>query len=95
MTKEEIEKLPGIIAMMHISESVTVHTNEKIHEKLTEVCNLAIKALEQEPIIDKIRDELIQSIQNGTIKIESGNEELFRIIDKYKAETEADNADSN
>ena len=47
-----------------------------------------IDTLEQEPILDKIRTELIQSIQNGTIKIESGNEELFRILDKYKAESE-------
>lgn len=39
-------------------------------------------------VLDKIRAEIIQSIQNGTLKIESGNEELFRIIDKYKAETE-------
>ena len=38
--------------------------------------------------IDKIRAELIQSIQNGMLKIESGNEELFRILDKYKAESE-------
>jgi hypothetical protein len=35
-------------------------------------------------ILDKIRADLIQSIQNGTIKIESGNEELFHILDKYK-----------
>ena len=34
-------------------------------------------------ILDDIRAELIQSIQNGTIKIESGNEELFRILDKH------------
>lgn len=39
-------------------------------------------------VLDKIRTELIQSIQNGTLKIESGNEELFRIIDKYKRESE-------
>ncbi len=39
-------------------------------------------------ILDKIRAELIQSIQNGTLKIESGNEELFRIINKYNAESE-------
>lgn len=38
--------------------------------------------------LDKIREELIQSIQNGTLKIESGNEELFRIIDKYRGESE-------
>ena len=34
--------------------------------------------------LDKIRVELIRSIRNGTLTIESGNEELFRIIDKYK-----------
>jgi len=39
-------------------------------------------------VLDKIRAELIQSIQNGILKIESGNEELFRIIDKYIAESE-------
>lgn len=44
--------------------------------------------MKQESILDKIRAELIQSIQNGTLKIENGNEELFRIIDKYKAESE-------
>ena len=43
----------------------------------------------QESVIDKIRAELIQSIQNGTLKIENGNEELFRIIDKYKSEKSA------
>lgn len=37
-------------------------------------------------VINMIRAELIQSIQNGTIKIEKGHEELFRIIDKYKTE---------
>ena len=37
---------------------------------------------------DKLRNELIQAIQNGVIKIESGNEELFRIIDKYKESEE-------
>jgi hypothetical protein len=39
-------------------------------------------------VLDKIRVEIIQSIQNGTIKIESGNEELFRILDEYNSESE-------
>lgn len=39
-------------------------------------------------VLDKIRAEIIQSIQNGTLKIESGNEALFNILDKYKAESE-------
>lgn len=43
---------------------------------------------EQESVFAKIRAELIQSIQNGILKIESGNEELFSIIDKYRAESE-------
>lgn len=46
------------------------------------------EAIEDGIPLDKIRAEIIQSIQNGTLKIESGNEELFRIIDKYKAEIE-------
>ncbi len=76
-----------------------------------EAYSMAIKALEQEPfinkpcvssgvcehdkqkVLDKIRAELIQSIQKGTLMIESGNEELFRIIDKYKAETEVEDGE--
>lgn len=53
--------------------------------------------MNSENVIDSIRNELIQSIQNGTIKIESGNEELFNILDKYKTtneDTERDRIDS-
>ena len=60
----------------------------KSKHPIKEALSVAIKTLEQEPILDKIRAELIQSIQNGTLKIESGNEELFRIIDKYRGESE-------
>lgn len=51
-------------------------------------CGKDIKQIYISKILDKIRAELIQSIQNGTLKIESGNEELFRIIDKYKESEE-------
>lgn len=51
--------------------------------------NLAIKALEQEPVLDKIRAE----IQNGTHHFLDGEpiieiKEVLQIIDKYKAESE-------
>jgi hypothetical protein len=46
-------------------------------------------------VLDRVRAELIQSIQNGVIKIESGNEELFRIIDKYKAESEKEDGNDD
>ncbi len=55
-----------------------------------DACEMAIKALEQEPILDKIRAEIIQLIQNGVLKIESGNEALFNIIDKYNVESEVE-----
>ena len=42
----------------------------------------------QEHIFNKIRIEIIQLIQNGVLKIESGNEALFDIIDKYRAGSE-------
>ena len=77
---------------------------EEFKSDFNEICDLAIKALEQEPIkqiyierevLDKIRAEIIQSIQNGTLKIESGNEELFRIIDKYKGESEVEDGNDD
>lgn len=56
--------------------------------RFSKVIRGAVAELRKEPTLDKIRAEIIQSIQNGTLKIESGNEELFRIIDKYKVESE-------
>lgn len=61
-------------------------------------CNEGLKSLvfeirrerryrEREAVLDKIKTELTQSIQNGTLKIESGNKELFRILDNYKSES--------
>lgn len=52
----------------------------------TVIAELEKKAVNE--VLDEVKAELIQSIQNGTLKIESGNEELFRIIDKHKAESE-------
>ena len=75
-------------------ESATVAATSKQQESCTE-----IKTMTKEQdymrgykdgksdVLDEVRAELIQSIQNGTLKIENGNEELFRIIEKYKAES--------
>ena len=77
MTREEaINFLKG-----YLDEEVYTEKCRNAHE-------MAIKALEQEPILDKIKEEIIQLNQNGVLKIESGNEALFDIIDKYKAESE-------
>jgi hypothetical protein len=103
MTREEaIEILQGAIKKPNTKDGY-----------LGQAIDMAIKALEQEPfinkpcissgvcehdknkVLDRVRAELIQSIQNGVIKIESGNEELFRIIDKYKAESEVEDGNDD
>ena len=59
-----------------------------------EALNVAIKALEQEPILDKIRAEIDKArfIDKDTRicknALASGLEVAMQIIDKYKAESE-------
>lgn len=66
-----------------------------------EAIEMAIKALEQEPILDKIRAEIEQLTSRYTISRERGGmgqvewsdrlikeSEVLQILDKYKAETE-------
>jgi hypothetical protein len=60
-----------------------------------EALDMAIKALEQEPILDKIRDELIEnSIEDyeyhgcGTDELIIETSQVLKIIDKYKVEGE-------
>ena len=84
MRAEEIEKLPVIIDMM-LGESVIVDTKEKLHEKLTEVCNLAIKALEQEPntwCMDDAREDFMYDVYN-TLDFLPTNDEANQIIDSF------------
>ena len=67
-----------------------------VTERDFEAFDMAIKALEQEPIIDKIRAEIEQNaypIVHGVNNHENGMTlyGILQIIDKYKAESE-DNA---
>ena len=85
MTKEEVLNI-----LYEIREDNFIPGDACAQDKY-EAIEMAIIIMEQESktdILDRISAELIQSIQNGILKIESGNEELFRIIDKYKAEVE-------
>ena len=50
----------------------------------TEAVKMAIKALEQEPILDKIRAEIDNALSDGMIHKKT----VLGIIDKYKAESE-------
>ena len=63
----------------------------------TEYTDEIIKALEQEPVIDKIRAEIIEKYwdcdickYNGHFNIKGDINDVLQIIDKYKAESEAE-----
>ena len=54
-----------------------------------DACEMAIKALEQEPILDKIRAEIIELWKNEPCAIECGClDEILEIIDKYRGESD-------
>ena len=73
-------------------------------DELNEALDMAIKALEQEPILDKIRAEIMElDYDIETIGFDLNDmpqtemihtvcrEEVLRIIDKHKAESEVNN----
>jgi hypothetical protein len=97
MTREEALKIlkePDRIGynVIHANDEETIKYNTKSQMAL----NMAIKALEQEPVIDKIRAEIEQlTITEGGDDYVRKMAELFslkmkvlHIIDKYKAESE-------
>lgn len=53
-------------------------------DELNNALDMAIKALEQEPILDKIRAEIIELRSRQNV----GVLECLDIIDKYRAESE-------
>lgn len=72
------------------------HTDDYGEESHTAMM-MAIKALERESILDKIRAEIKQMPSELTAdgRRMIRRESAFRIIDKYKTESEVSDADSN
>jgi hypothetical protein len=64
------------------------------HPEVEEAFNMAIEALEQEPILDKIRSEIeelssyVARFNGGDFAIHIDKEKVLEIIDKCKAESE-------
>lgn len=82
---------------MTIEESIKILQSMKYDDDIECSENIAldmgIKALEKEPVLDKIRAE-IMDIGNWSTKSELPNGYLIKvleIIDKYKAESEVEN----
>lgn len=97
MTRERIEDFREIV-LPFLSRTLlkTNYENmgksdaEEFEKDFNEILDLAIKALEQEPVLDKIRAEIIQM---PTISFNANDiykADVLAIIDKYKAESEVD-----
>lgn len=87
MTIKEIENTPELVDFI-LDKSVLADSRTKVYKRLKEVCDLAIKALEQEDVLEKIKDEIKNNtyfINETTEKEGIDFETVEKIIDKYKA----------
>lgn len=88
MTREEaISWLESFI--WHEGEDITIYDTD------IEAIHMAIKALEQEAVLDKIT-EIIDPLRHLSIDEMSGIEwDILRVIDKYKAESEVEDGNDD
>ena len=70
------------------------HTDDYSEESHTAMM-MGIKALEQEPVLDKIRAEIEQAKDTDFQRNRKTYDKCLEIIDKYRAESERVDADSN
>ena len=75
MTREEIKNTPEIVDFM-LDKSVMADSRRKLHKRLEEICELAIKALEQEPYSDAIsREDTIDILLNEMECVQRASDE--------------------
>lgn len=85
MTIQEIKNTPEIVDFM-LDKSVIEDSRMKLHKRLEEICELAIKALEQEPCKDTIsRQAAITGVINLWADKPFGNPTLVEIKDCIEA----------
>lgn len=82
MTNEELKNMLFIIDTL-LDDAITDSTRQKVKDNLIEVCQLAMKALEQKDALEKIRAEIKAKIEE-----EEFARSVFRHEEKdtYKAE---------
>lgn len=92
MTREEAIK---VIHKMLAYTDLNVRAN--LTADMVDACHIAIKALEQEPIFDKIRAEIESitpkaHIRTGKLSIDTELmiplDRVLKVLDKYKSESE-------
>ena len=97
MDEEFIPILEILKELKKITKNLEKLTTKENTSEWVEAADMAIEALEQEPILDKIKAEIGMyeadcRLQGGTDECEKCNSNIFgsiyRIIDKYRAESE-------
>ena len=91
MTREDSINL--LKQVNHILVNDDDYWTENTHEPLNTAFSMAIKALEQESILDKVRAEIMdagayEQEVNGNTEFLKGINYCLGVIDKYKAKTE-------
>ena len=82
MTIEEIKNTPELVDYL-LEDSLTANSRNKIHKRLNEICNLAIKALEQETKTRQFTEWVTSEIFNDNWKC---NKDAFAEIACRKLE---------
>ena len=91
MTREDSINL--LKQVNHILVNDDDYWTENTHEPLNTAFSMAIKALEQESLLDKVRDEIMdtgayEQEVNGNTEFLKGINYCLGVIDKYKTKTE-------
>ncbi len=84
MTREE-----ELDWLCRLRSEIYVYMPKEWLNPMNEALDMAIKSLEQEPILDKIRAEIEFEVDHRTNMLCA--EDVFEIIDKYRAESEVEN----
>lgn len=94
MTKEEIKNTPELVDFM-LDNSVLADARTKVRKRLEEVCDLAIRGLEQEPRKDEVvltneeyRKLVSNEFENGYAKGYKEALEGEPVLDEIRAEIE-------
>ena len=95
MTRDEaINELKCAIDLTHFNP-LTGEISEWLNDdnqRFVDACDMAIKALEQEPILDKIKADIFNACSdNYHMPVNSLIcDQIFEIIDQYRAESEVE-----
>lgn len=86
MTREEASEI-----IIKERDSLKANPRVKVEDCLYEAFDLAIKALEHEPVLDKIKaeiEELPNTYYFGEFGAYTNRDDVKKIIDKYRSKSE-------